>query len=125
MLKNVISPTQTRLGPNEMFLGSMIVFIFKESVKISKLRILSGGVEHPNDKLPTGSSVCYSNSQMLDPAMFRDESSFKKFGAVNENGNFNISFDESKAPHVSTIRILINQKSKYWLWIYDFYIEKY
>ena len=98
-----------------MFLGSMIVFIFKESVKISKLRILSGGVEHPNDKLATGSSVCYSNSQMLDPAMFRDESSFKKFGAVNENGNFNISFDESKAPHVSTIRILINQKSKYWL----------
>ena len=108
-----------------MFLGSMIVFIFKESVKISKLRILSGGVEHPNDKLPTGSSVCYSNSQMLDPAMFRDESYFKKIGAVNENGNFNISFDESKAPHVSTIRILINQKSKYWLWIYDFYIEKY
>ena len=108
-----------------MFLGSMIVFIFKESVKISKLRILSGGVEHPNDKLPNGSSVCYSSSQMLDPAMFRDDSSFKKIGHVNENGNFNISFDEPKAPHVSTIRILINQKSKYWLWIYDFYIEKY
>lgn len=103
----------------------MIVFIFKDSVKISKLRILSGGVEHPNDKLPTGSSVCYSNSQILDPAMFRDEPSFQEFGQVNENGNFNISFDEAKAPYVSTIRIRINQKSKYWLWIYDFYIEKY
>ena len=108
-------------------LGSVIILVFKEAIFLSKFRILSGGKEHPNDILPKFSEISYSPNEVtraLDLNQIRLDKSFNQMGRTNENGSFNIAYDPGTEPQVKTIRVLINQKSKYWLWIYDIYIEK-
>lgn len=115
------------------------MFIFKEPIQLAKLRILSGGSDHPNDVLPLSTLIQSSPEQLVDG--YRDQTQFNTLGSVDDSGNVNLGillellkifFNHKKLkvydrdhPHVGTLRILIPKPSKFWLWIYDLYIEPF
>ena len=67
--------------------NSLIVFVFKEPIKLAKLRILSGGSDHPNDVLPLSTLIQSSPEQLVDD--FRDQIHFDTLGSVDHSGNVN------------------------------------
>ena len=115
------------------------MFVFKEPIQLAKLRILSGGSDHPNDVLPLSTLIQSSPEQLVDG--YRDQTQFNTLGSVDESGNVNLGifriienivlnmkklkvYDRDH-PQVGTLRILIPKPSKFWLWIYDIYIEPF
>ena len=70
-------------------------------------------------------------------ADLRNDKNFKTLAEVDDKGNINLGkfsndfflYDfflvyENDEPVVGTLRISIVNASKYWLWIYDIYIEQ-
>ena len=68
--------------------GSVIVLVFKGAFSLAKCRIMSGGVDHPNDVLPEGTEVSYSTEQVVDD--FHRKDKFRLMGRIDNQGNINL-----------------------------------
>ena len=64
------------------------MFVFKEPIQLAKLRILSGGSDHPNDVLPLSTLIQSSPEQLVD--VYRDQTQFNTLGSVDDSGNVNL-----------------------------------
>ena len=57
---------------------------------MAKLRILSGGSDHPNDVLPENSRIEVTEQQLLEVVDCRNDQKFKTLAQVDSNGNINL-----------------------------------
>ena len=106
-------------------LGSVIIFVFEKVQQINSIRISSGG-DHPNDVIPASSEISIAKSgQTFDKsenADFYKDEYFQTIGLVGSDGNFEKSFSTATGDTIA-VRIKMASKTKYWIWIYDIYIE--
>lgn len=99
---------------------SYIIYNFREKVMINEITILSGGDDHPTDKMPEGSTV-----RLFSEALLSAEDLTPSGGQVMGNFDAEGRFIVNLSPSISSqsIVIQISAESNYWLAIYDITIR--
>ena len=97
--------------------------MFKSSVKLSSIRISSGG-DHVNDKIPAGSSVSLAHATIIadDDTAVVDDKNFKLIGLIGSDGQFSKHFANG-SELTKGVRLKFAADSPYWVWIYHVAFE--
>ena len=74
---------------------------------MAKLRILSGGSDHPNDVLPENSRIEVTDQQLLEVVDCRNDQKFKTLAQVDANGNINLGMFFSYPENDNSQRITV------------------
>jgi len=102
--------------------GAYIILNFKKEVNVSRVAILTGGEQNPNDKMPQNSTISlFAHELKNDYSDALAQENGQMLGNFGADGRFIQSFESPIT--AKSLFIQVHSPSTYWLSIYDITIS--